>query len=198
MAAARTRLDPSVRREQILAAAREVFVADDYAEASMEAVAARAGVTTGLVNHYFGTKRDLYLAVVADLAAGLPEMVVTDRPDLPLEELVALNTARFLDGFERHHEILSMLFGSRGGLGHDEGAAAIMAQARDDVVMRMARNHTGGGEPSAELLLALRVFQGAAVAAAGEWLQRGRASREEVHRLLTRTLIAMIGDLSSR
>ena len=91
MSGTRTRLDPGVRREQILAAAREVFVADDYAHASMEAVARSAGVTTGLVNHYFGTKRDLYLAVVADLAAGLPEMVDTDLPDLALEELIALN-----------------------------------------------------------------------------------------------------------
>ena len=115
MTGARTRLDPGVRREQILAAAREVFVADDYANASMEAVARRAGVTTGLVNHYFGTKRDLYLAVVGDLAADLPEMVATDLPDLPLEELVARNMERFLDAFERNHEVLSMLLSTEAG-----------------------------------------------------------------------------------
>lgn len=197
MAGTRTRLDPGVRREQILEAAREVFVADDYANASMEAVAARADVTTGLVNHYFGTKRDLYLAVVADLAADLPEMVETDVPELPLEELVALNMGRFLDQFERNFEILSMLLKTEGGLGRDLEVAAIMAEAREGIVRRMARNHAGD-DPSPELLLALRVFLGAAEAAAAEWLRNGRATREEIERLLTRTLLAMIGDLSQR
>jgi AcrR family transcriptional regulator len=198
MAGTRTRLDPGVRREQILTAAREVFVAEDYANASMEAVAARAGVTTGLVNHYFGTKRDLYLAVVANLADGLPELIATDRPDLPLEELVARNMDRFLDEFERNNEVLSVLLGEQGGLGRDPDVAAIMGRARDGVVMRMAQNHAGDAPPSPELLLALRVFQGAAVTAAVEWLQRGRATREEIHALLTRTLLAMVGALGSR
>lgn len=198
MAGTRTRLDPGIRREQILAAAREVFVADDYARASMEAVAARAGVTTGLVNHYFGTKRDLYLAVIADLAAGLPEMVETDVPDLPLEELVALNMGRFLDQFEGNFDVLSMLLKTEGGLGRDPEVAQIMAEAREGIVRRMAFNHAGGEEPSPELLLALRVFGGAAEAAAAEWLRNERASREDVERLLTRTLLALVGDLSRR
>ncbi|MEZ5155216.1 MAG: TetR/AcrR family transcriptional regulator [Solirubrobacterales bacterium] len=197
MAGARTRLDPGVRRGQILAAAREVFVGEDYSKASMEAVAERAGVTTGLVNHYFGTKRDLYLAVVADLASGLPEMVETDLPDLPIEELIALNMGRFLDEFERNFDVLSMLLGSDGGLGRDPDVESILADAREGIVRRMAANHSGG-DPSPELLLALRVFQGAAQAAAAEWLRQGRATREEVERLLTRTLLAMIGGLSER
>ncbi|MFN8112229.1 MAG: TetR/AcrR family transcriptional regulator [Solirubrobacterales bacterium] len=197
MAGTRTRLDPGVRREQILAAAREVFVADDYANASMEAVAAKAGVTTGLVNHYFGTKRDLYLAVIADLASGLPDMVETDAPDLPLEELVALNMGRFLDQFERNFEVLSMLLKTEGGLGRDPEVAQIMDAAREGIVRRMAFNHAGE-DPSPELLLAIRVFQGAAEAAAAEWLRNERASREEIERLLTRTLLAMVGDLSQR
>lgn len=198
MAGTRTRLDPGVRREQILEAAREVFVADDYAHASMEAVAARAGVTTGLVNHYFGTKRELYLAVIADLASGLPEMVETDVPDLPLEELIALNMGRFLDQFEDNYEVISMLMKTEGGLGRDPEIAQIMAEAREGIVRRMAFNHAGGEDPSPELLLALRVFQGAAEAAAAEWLRNGRATREDVERLLTRTLLAMVGDLSQR
>lgn len=197
MSGTRTRLPPGVRREQILAAARDVFVANDYANASMEAVARRAGVTTGLVNHYFGTKRELYLAVVEDLAASLPEMVDTNLPDLPIEELVARNMKRFLDAFEDNQEILSMLLGSEGGLGRDPEVARIMGRARDGIVARMAYNHAGE-DPSPELLLALRVFQGAADAAATEWLRRGRASRDEVERLLTRTLLAMVGELSKR
>lgn len=163
----------------------------------MEAVASEAGVTTGLVNHYFGTKRQLYLAVVADLASSLPEMVNTDTADLGLEEMVDRNTTGFLDAFERDRDIWSMLLGSQSGAGRDPEAAAIVDAAREGIVMRMAANHADG-DPSPELLLALRSFQGAAETAAQEWLSRGRASREEVHELLTRTLISMVGRHSAK
>jgi AcrR family transcriptional regulator len=193
MTTTRTRLEPTARRESILAAARRVFVANDYATASMEAVASEANVTTGLVNHYFGTKRDLYLAVIEDLASGLPAMIRTDTEDLPLEEMVARNMNGFLDAFERDYEVWSMLLGAQSGAGRDPKVAAIMARARDTIVMRMAHNHAGE-DPPEELLLALRVFHGAAETAASEWLLRRRATREEVHALLTRTLISMVAD----
>jgi AcrR family transcriptional regulator len=193
MATPRTRLSPAARRESILAAARAVFIANDYADASMEAVAKQAGVTTGLVNHYFGTKRGLYLAVIEDLAAGLPAMVRADTEDLPLREMVDRNMSGFLDAFERNEEAWSMLLGAQGGAGRDPAITAIVSRARDATVMRMAANHAGD-EPSEELLLALRAFQGAAETAAIEWLRRGRATREQVHELLTRTLISMVGE----
>jgi hypothetical protein len=104
---------------------------------------------------------------------------------------------RFLDQFERNFDVLSMLLKTEGGLGRDPEVAQIMAEAREGIVRRMAFNHAGE-DPSPELLLALRVFQGAAEAAAAEWLRNGRASREDVEALLTRTLLAMVGDLTQR
>lgn len=189
MAATRTRLEPDLRREQILAAARGVFASRDYAAASMEEIAAEAGVTRGLVNHYFGPKRKLYLAVVADLAAELPGIVRTDLGDLPIELVVERNLARFLDAVERDYELWSMLLGA-GAAERDPEVAAIVASARDEVVERMARNHAGE-DAGEELRLALRAFLGAALAAAEEWLVSGRANRAQVEALLRRTLLAL-------
>ncbi len=186
----RTRLEPDVRKGQILAAARQVFTETGFSEASMEEVAKEAGVVRGLVNHYFGTKRELYLAVVAEVASELPQMVRTDLGALPVEEIVELNMKGFLDTVESRFELWAILLGAEAA-GRDDEVAAIVGAARDEVVERMARNHAGEN-PSAELLLALRVFQGAAETAAGEWLARGRASREQVHGLLTRTLLALV------
>ena len=61
---ARRRLAPAERTPQILAAALEEFAERGYAGASMAAVAARAGVTKGLIYHYFPGKADLFKAVV--------------------------------------------------------------------------------------------------------------------------------------
>src|SRR4051812_23397940 len=88
-----SRLGPDARRDQILDAARRVFTRRDATTASTSEIAREAGVTRGLVHHYFGTKRELYLAVVADLAATLPALVRTDVRDLPLEEMIDANVA---------------------------------------------------------------------------------------------------------
>jgi AcrR family transcriptional regulator len=57
-------LPRSERRESLLSAAREVFVESGYHAAAMDEIAARAGVTKPVLYQHFGSKRDLYLAVL--------------------------------------------------------------------------------------------------------------------------------------
>jgi AcrR family transcriptional regulator len=64
------RLPKVQRREQLLSAAREVFVESGYHAASMDEIAARAGVTKPVLYQHFASKRDLYLAIL-DEGAGL-------------------------------------------------------------------------------------------------------------------------------
>ncbi|GAA4892852.1 TetR family transcriptional regulator [Stackebrandtia albiflava] len=51
-------------REEILAAARDVFAADGFERGSLRRIAAAAGVDPALIHHYFGTKDRLFLAAV--------------------------------------------------------------------------------------------------------------------------------------
>jgi AcrR family transcriptional regulator len=51
-------------RERILAAARAVFAAGGYAEATIRAIAARAKVDPALVLHYFGSKEGVFAAAM--------------------------------------------------------------------------------------------------------------------------------------
>src|SRR3954447_89986 len=67
------RLEPDARREQILECAVRLFGERPYASVSTTDIAREAGVARGLLNHYFGTKRDLSLEVVRALVT-LPEM----------------------------------------------------------------------------------------------------------------------------
>ena len=64
----RRRLEPDERREQILACGVRMFGERPYAAVSTTDLAKEAGVARGLINHYFRTKRDLYLAVVQKVA----------------------------------------------------------------------------------------------------------------------------------
>lgn len=68
-------------KEQILAAARTQFAENGYAGTSIRAVASIAEVDPALVHHYFGTKEELFVAVVAppaDPGELIPQVMAGD------------------------------------------------------------------------------------------------------------------------
>ena len=64
-----SRLDPSQRREQILDAANALFAERPYEEVSIEDIAGSAGVSRGLVHHYFGGRKEVYIGLIERLGA---------------------------------------------------------------------------------------------------------------------------------
>lgn len=54
---------PDEKQQQILDAAAEVFSREDYKRASTDDIAARAGISKGLLFYYFKNKQSLYLYV---------------------------------------------------------------------------------------------------------------------------------------
>ncbi len=63
------------KRTAILAAARELFLAEGFERSSVDAVAARAGVSKRTVYDYYGDKRSLLMAVVDAAGRSLMETV---------------------------------------------------------------------------------------------------------------------------
>lgn len=72
-------------RDRILAAARELFARNGFANTSIRAVAAQAGVDAALVHHYHGTKQQLFAAAVA-LPID-PMVVLGPLRETPVEQL---------------------------------------------------------------------------------------------------------------
>lgn len=68
-----SRLPREERRAQLLIAAREVFVAQGYHEAGMDAIAERAGVSKPVLYQHFPGKLELYLALLDEGIAALLE-----------------------------------------------------------------------------------------------------------------------------
>jgi AcrR family transcriptional regulator len=64
-----SRLDPAQRRDQILDAANALFAERSFDEVSVEDIANAAGVTRGLVHHYFGGRKEVYIALLERLVA---------------------------------------------------------------------------------------------------------------------------------
>ncbi len=74
---------------RILAQARDLFAESGYAGTSVRAITAAARANLGAVTYYFGSKRELYKAVLADEVAPLREAVsaVAQGPGSPLERI---------------------------------------------------------------------------------------------------------------
>jgi AcrR family transcriptional regulator len=69
------RMPRSARRKQLLAAAREVFVAQGYHAAAMDDIADRAGVSKPVLYQHFPGKLELYLALLDTHADALVQRV---------------------------------------------------------------------------------------------------------------------------
>ena len=60
-----------IRRKQLVAAAIAVIHEDGFARATVARIARRAGVSSGIVHHYFADKDDLLLSTMRSLLADL-------------------------------------------------------------------------------------------------------------------------------
>src|SRR5215475_13695917 len=69
------RMARSARRKQLLAAAREIFVAQGYHAAAMDDIAERAGVSKPVLYQHFPGKLELYLALLDTHAEALVQRV---------------------------------------------------------------------------------------------------------------------------
>lgn len=81
------RAGESTARDDILAAARELFSASGFDRTTMRAVAERAGVDPALISHYFGSKQGLFLAATEFPAD--PQEVLRPLRTCPHDEIGA-------------------------------------------------------------------------------------------------------------
>lgn len=189
------RLEPDQRRREILDAATEAFGERPYSAVSNADIALRAGVARGLINHYFGTKRELYLEVVRT-AAFVPQHAVEDLPDADVGQRIDAAVTWYLDSLGRGGRTwldAAVTMGS----GSDLEVEAILVDAEnrtvDQVLEAIAIDVDGAALET--LRAVIRTYGNLARSAGREWLLRGTLDRDQVHLVLTTTLAAIVADV---
>ncbi len=81
-----------IRRRQLIEATIASIHEVGFAESSLSRISAKAGVSTGIVHHYFEDKADLLEATLRQLGNNLREAVVTrlSKAGTPIERLMAV------------------------------------------------------------------------------------------------------------
>jgi AcrR family transcriptional regulator len=188
----RRRLEPDARREQILECAVRLFGERPYASVSTTDIAREAGVARGLLNHYFGTKRDLYLEVVRAMVV-LPEMADARAGTGSLRARVQRSVDWFLDTVSVHAKTFVAVTGAE-GVGDDPEIERILADA-DDVAARKVLEMVGISADVAAHRAVIRAFGGLVKAAVREWVREETLTRDQVKLLLSQALITIVKDV---
>lgn len=162
-----------------------------YAAVSTAELAQRAGVARGLINHYFGNKRDLYLAVVRRMVT-LPRAEKVSIPQGTPRERVDSIVGWLLDTIAEHGTTWVKVT-SHEGVGDDPEVQQILDQADDAAAERMLMM-IGRADMAddARLRALILAYAGMVKVAGREWITRGTLTREQVHRLLADTLLTVM------
>lgn len=117
------------RRADLLAAAREMFVAKGLAATTLEDVTNGAGVSQGLFYHYFRSKEDLIFALQEQFAAHFAQRILDAAAGQSswAAKLDACVEASF-DSYRETHDLHEVLF-RHSGHGQDGPAHASLAEA---------------------------------------------------------------------
>lgn len=189
---ARRRLEPDQRRSEILAVARDLFGSASYSAVSTSDIAETAGVARGLINHYFGNKRGLYLQLVRQMVL-VPDSVAEDLPRTTAEERIAICVDRWLEVVERNKQMWLSAIGAE-AIGRDSDVEQILLEAdevaTDHILQAAMMSDITHGR--AALRAMVRAYGSMLKAASREWLILGTLSRNDLHTMLTQSVLHLL------
>jgi AcrR family transcriptional regulator len=194
----RIRLDVEERRSQLVELGLQHFGERAYDDVSIDAIAEAAGISKGLLYHYFPTKRAYYAATVREAASRLVASTDIDDGADPLASLEAGLDA-YLGYVKAHAKAYATLM--RSGVGVDPEIARIVDETRamfvDRLIAGFAGSQVSGFLDTPIVRLALRGWVGFAEAASLGWVEAIAAgdptpSQGELRQLLAGALMEVV------
>lgn len=183
MARGPRRSDPDERRAQLVELGLRLFGERSYDELSIDDIARAAGISKGLLYHYFPSKRDFYVETVRSAAQLLLDR--TDPTGGPEPEALLTALDAYLTFVEEHAGAFVALM--RSGVGQDAEVTAVLESTRARYVARITER-LGITDPAPRLRIALRGWLGMVEAASLEWLGPRDLPRDELRDLLAQLL----------
>ena len=150
----RTRLAPDQRRTQLLDLGVSLLATRSLDELTIDVLAEEAGISRGLLYHYFGNKHDFREAVVRRAVADLIEQTAPPEGGEPLDRLLA-SVAAYVDYVETNYQgYVSIVRGAAGG---NETLRRVYEETRDALTDRIFTEDAQGeiipDTPAARLMV---------------------------------------------
>jgi AcrR family transcriptional regulator len=189
---ARIRLAPELRREQLLDLGAELFAAEPYERVHIERVAEMAGVSRGLLYHYFPTKAAFFGALVARTVEHLRAATAPDPALSPLEQLRHGIDAYLAHCRENSHAARAV---HRGAASADPDVVAIIERDNRIQEERILAALEHRRTPHPLLVIAVRAWLRFLRTAWLEWIDRPEVPRDELREVCVAALVGALGGL---
>jgi AcrR family transcriptional regulator len=186
--AGRSRLERGARRRQLVEIGLELLAGAQFEEVGIDRIAEAAGISRGLLFHYFPTKRDFFAAVVAEAAERLLE---ASEPDPALEPLARLRAslAAYVDQVASLRSLVLAVL--RGAWSGDAALRAAVERVRETIQQRV---YTGLGlaDPPPEVRTAVRGWIAFVEESTLDWAGSRGIATETLLRLHERVLLTVV------
>ena len=131
---------PEANRARIIRAAMAEFAARGFKGASMDAIAARTHTTRALINYYFGSKEQVYLAVLEHVYAEIREAeTLLDLDHLPPVEAIRRIVEFTFDYYLEHDGFVRLVVAENQARGRHLQKSRAMRTLNRPVIETLAR-----------------------------------------------------------
>jgi AcrR family transcriptional regulator len=182
-----SRLDVDERRRQLLDASARIFTERRYDEVSMSEIAAAAGISKGLLYHYFTNKQELFRATLEDAARDIA-IHIEPNESLPPAERVSASLGAYLDWIEAHEPSYVRLIEDVGSVSE---IRKLVTRVREDTAVLIA-SQAVEGEPPRTLVTAALGWLWSMDGVCLDWLARRHMTRDQVRDYLLATLFGSV------
>ncbi|HKE73964.1 MAG TPA: TetR/AcrR family transcriptional regulator [Acidimicrobiales bacterium] len=184
----RTRLDPDARRAQLVELGRRMLSTRPLDTVAIDEIAAEAGISRGLLFHYFPTKRDYHLAVAR---AAAQDLLRRTDPDPSLDALSQLRASveAFVDYVSENRDPYTAFI--RGAAGGDPEARAVGDATREAFTQRVLAR-MGADRPSPRLRVAVRGWVAFTEEVTVDRMAGEALDRDELVALIVEALVTLV------
>lgn len=185
----RTRLDPAQRRAQLIDLGARMLAERPLEQISVEDIADQAGVSRGLLFHYFASKSEFHLAIVRHSSEQMLQRTEPSESEDPMLTLRSV-LASYVDYVtENRNTYVSLLRGTASG---DPQMREVFEQTRDIMAKRtLDQLPKIGLTRTPQVELAVRGWIAFVEEATISWLRAPAITREELIDLTVQSLPAL-------
>lgn len=187
------RLHPDERRAQLVAIGVDMLADCSLDELSTDAVARRAGISRGLLFHYFDSKRDFYRSVVRQEC---DDFAAATEPDASLDPVPWMRA--FIAGFVAYVTGRRKVYRAlvRGAAGSHPAVEDIVEATRATLARRVEEGQRRLGMPQTpRLTLATRAWLAFAEEAVTSWPLEDPDALDELGAFLESGFVRLLGAL---
>lgn len=189
MTPGRTRLDPEARRTQLVELGLQMLSTRPLDKVAIDEIAAAAGISRGLLFHYFPTKGDFHLAVARAAADDL--LARTDvGGDLPPLGRLRAGVEAFVDHVAANRDAYVAFI--RGSAGGDPTLLEVYEATRTAFTDRVLDGLAAGQTPPPRLRAAVRGWVAFTEEVTVDWLSQPQMARHEVVDLVDDALVTLV------